>query len=31
VRYLSEAYFEADRRVESAHSVVIVDSSLLAA
>ena len=31
VRYLSEAYFEADGRVESAHSVVIVDSSLLAA
>lgn len=31
VRYLSEAYFEADSRVESAHSVVIVDSSLLAA
>lgn len=30
VRYLSEAYFEADGRVESVHSVVIVDSSLLA-
>lgn len=31
VRYLGEAYFEAGDHFESAHSVVIIDSSLLAA